>query len=67
MSLKPYQQRVVEELRELEAKVHKLACFVHSNPFWDLPDEDQLLLQEQLKAMNEYEHILRLRVQRFGL
>jgi len=64
--MEPYQQRVVDEATELEDKQAKLAAFIESTPFFaGLDVTQQGLLKAQLKAMDSYLEILRLRIALF--
>lgn len=64
--LAPHQQRVVEEMDELDGKIRRLRGFIEtSSTFRDLPAVDQSLLRVQLHAMTAYSEVLDLRVSRF--
>jgi len=60
-----YQQRVIDELAELQTKVNKLAAFVLMPTFDNLASVDRHLLVTQLDAMRAYGNILALRINRF--
>ena len=61
-----FQQRVIQEKAELDARLTKLAAFTASNPvFKTLDDVDQLLLCRQTYAMQELSDILAERIARF--
>ena len=61
----PHQERVVEEKRELDAKIEKLEAFLLDPKFHDLDSCDQGLLFHQARAMKTYSHILADRIERF--
>lgn len=64
--VEPHQQRVVDELAELEVKRINLGKFIGSNPiFVTLTPLDQSLLTRQHGVMLEYEAILTARVANF--
>ena len=60
-----YQKRVIEEKKELSDKVTKLAVFIASKAFDELSSVDKFLLSEQIKHMQSYREVLRLRVSAF--
>ncbi len=67
--MKPHEERVVVEKRELDEKIAKLKafCFDPGNVvFRVLPFEDQRLLEAQFAVMRKYSDILGKRVDRFG-
>jgi len=66
MALKPYQQRVVDEQRELRDKIAKLQKHLASTAFKEHDPVDQALLQQQLGAMDLYSTALQARIARFG-
>lgn len=64
--MQPYQERVVQELKELRDRRKKLHAFIAaSNQFHQLPEAEQDRLQLQLQAMLLYEGILEQRVKNF--
>lgn len=65
MTLAPYQQRVVDEKRELDERIDKLAAFFKTEAFGNLPTYDRTLMRQQHRAMDRLSVILRLRIQRF--
>jgi len=58
-----YQLRVLEERKELGAKLEKLAAFLASNP--DISDTDRNLLIRQNRIMQDYSAILAERIAHF--
>lgn len=62
----PYQERVVAEKEELDAKILKLAQFKISEAFATLPRIEQERLSVQLQVMNLYSDILRTRINAFN-
>jgi hypothetical protein len=57
--MKPYQERVVEEKKELDARIEKLRYFIHANDdYAGLPKEEKARLNEQLDLMARYSEIL---------
>jgi len=64
--MKVYQQRVVEEKKELDEKISKLIVFIdHSSSYLTMDDQDKELLGKQLDAMRDYSKILGDRISRF--
>jgi len=64
--MQPYQQRVVDELADLEVKLKALHNFLWANDSFDsLPIEDKELLVIQFGAMSTYAGALSKRIERF--
>lgn len=63
--LQPWQQRVVDEKRELDEKLAKLAVFREAEAFLRLAPNDQALLHSQQTAMRCYSTVLGLRIAGF--
>lgn len=61
-----WQQRVIDEKAELDARLGKLCDFFGSGAYRDLGDIDRHLLGVQLSHMRDYAHILGMRIARFG-
>lgn len=65
-SMRPYQQRVVDEKMDLDEKAKALSDFIgYSNTFGILEQEEQELLKEQCEIMWQYSEILGERIRRF--
>jgi len=65
-SLKPHEQRVVDEKDELGVKLNALYAFIKDSPiFKELPGMDQGLLDKQYDAMTVYYTILEHRIAKF--
>lgn len=64
--LQPFQQRVVDEQKDLAEKIVKLQTFTNTSVFTLLPSPDKDLLQRQLACMKEYYNILSFRIARFS-
>lgn len=64
--MQPYQQRVVDEKTELDAKLEKLAAFIQSDAFRMLNVHEADLLKEQHMAMKCYSRILAERIAAFS-
>ena len=70
-----WQQRVIDEKRELDAKIEKLRRFIFhgkintvevwSEAFEALDHLDRCLLQDQLNYMTKYSKVLTERIERF--
>lgn len=65
--MEPYQQRIVEEKTELDAKMDKLTAFIDTPSFTGLPVMQQELLVEQLHHMGNYTAVLEKRIRLFGV
>lgn len=61
--MKPYQERAVAELAELQGRIDRLSDFMRSALTVDAVERE--LLHKQHYAMVEYAAILRQRVRRF--
>ena len=66
--MEAWQQRVVEEKKELDEKLEKLRDFLKSKAFLKLRAEDDIaasLLVEQELAMTTYSFVLKDRIEHF--
>lgn len=63
--MEPYQQRVVDEHRDLRERLGKLASFMTTPIFVALPKDEQSRLIRQHSVMDEYDRILRERIAAF--
>jgi hypothetical protein len=64
--LQPFQQRVVEEKRQLDDKFGKIADFIQSSPaFLQLDAANQSLLLRQQSIMAQYSEIRAARIKLF--
>jgi len=61
--MEPYQERVIEENKELEIKIDKLSAFLQGS--FSLTDDERWLLDTQLTLMGLYSDVLRKRIQNF--
>lgn len=66
MELQPYQQRVLDELNDLDIKINKLINFVESPAFELVELEHQVLLKVQLNYMMSYSDVLARRLDLWG-
>lgn len=65
--MEDYQKRVVQEKQELDEKISKLGVFIYGNQeFHKLSNSQKDLLIDQLKIMEKYSNILRIRIETFG-
>jgi len=55
---KDYRERMVAEYKELDERTTKLAAFLDSQVFEALCPEKQMLMRQQLRAMEEYVKVL---------
>lgn len=65
MELRPHQQRVVDEKRELDEKREKLGAFKHTPVFEKLPRQEQERLNTQAHIMTMYSAVLGERIAAF--
>ena len=63
--MKDYQNRVIEEKRDLDSKLERLNKFMLGEEFKTLPDAEISDLTGQRGAMQEYSDILASRISRF--
>ncbi len=66
--MKPHEERVITEKRELDEKLTKLKafCFGPGSPiFKALPPIDRDLLEDQYSSMKDYSEVLGKRIKRF--
>lgn len=64
--MRPYQQRVIDESKELEERLDKLNEFIVKSPIYSsLDDEHKEDLQRQQKAMTDYSIALHIRMSKF--
>ena len=63
--MQAYQERVVQEKKELDDKIDKLNTFSKVGFFQILPSAEQLRLSYQLEAMRVYSSILNERIENF--
>lgn len=61
----PYQQRVVDEKRDLDDKIAALDKFISGGFFQTVPSEEQARQRVQLDAMRVYSSILNMRINAF--
>lgn len=64
--MQDYQQRVVDEKKELDDKIAKLGSFVVSIKFLDVSLAERDLMVDQLKVMQQYSDLLRVRIELFA-
>jgi len=60
-----YQQRVIDEKSELDAKLSSLAYFIESKEFDKIDSLNQELLNQQAEIMFNYSQILEKRIKLF--
>ncbi|WFQ80496.1 hypothetical protein PXH59_04995 [Xenorhabdus sp. SF857] len=65
-TLQPHQQRVIDELAELNKRIEKLSGFIGGDIYNALEETDRYLLRVQQSAMYNYAEILHMRVKRFS-
>jgi len=65
MSLLPYQERVIEEKRELDEKLDRLRVYMGSPAFTSVPTDEQARMGEQASFMAGYSRVLGARIAAF--
>lgn len=65
MSLRPYQQRVVDERAALDARRSHLEQYISTPGFSERDDAEQDRMIRQLRAMDLYSDALRERIEAF--
>ena len=64
--MRPHQQRVLDEKRELDERLVKLSEFISASAiFKALDDQDRNLMRDQQRAMMDYSDALEGRIARF--
>ncbi len=63
--MQPYQQRVVDEHRDLTERLAKLVAFVESDRFDQVRLDEGNRMLRQRKAMESYAEVLRERIDAF--
>jgi len=63
--MESWQERVIEENKELEIKIDKLSAFLAGS--YSLTDEDRWLLETQGTLMGLYSDVLRKRISQFKI
>lgn len=66
MSMPEYQQRVVEEKKELDSKLEKLLKFFDTATFDELPVEEKDRMYRQSRYMKQYSEVLGERIEAFS-
>ena len=66
MSLRPYQQRVVDERAELDSRRSRLEQYISTPGFNERDNAEQKRMVRQLLAMGVYSDMLRERIEAFG-
>ena len=64
--MEEYQQRVLDEKKELDSKIDKLGEFIGSDEFVSVPMAEQVRLKQQRTVMNQYSDILAARIDGFA-
>lgn len=64
--MKDFQQRVIDEKKELDIKRDKLTEFLKGEIFHSLPNDEQSRLSHQAKVMEDYSNILAERIVHFA-
>lgn len=63
--MQPWQQRIVDEAKDLEGKIERLTAYVDANRR-TAPIRDIALLMEQRNHMKQYLMVLQKRIARFA-
>lgn len=66
MSMQPYQQRAIDEKKELDDRLEKLNSFITSSPIYSgLDAAEKGRLERQRNIMTGYSNVLRERIEAF--
>lgn len=65
--MQPYQERVVEEKKELDLKLEKLQVFLQSESFGHIHEAERFRLRLQEVYMRSYSEVLQDRIAAFVL
>ena len=65
MALQPYQQRVVEEKVDNDARLSRLTAFIGSGAFASVAPDEQARLERQRGIMTELSQVLGERIEAF--
>lgn len=65
MVMTSFQERVIEEQKELDIKLNKLLDFCDTDTFESLPYEERSSLLIQQNLMAAYSNVLQARIKRF--
>jgi hypothetical protein len=63
--VKPYQERVVQEKKDLDVKIEALKTFIEGDAFHEVEEDEQKRMLDQLEAMDTYSEILGDRIDNF--
>lgn len=63
--MQPHQERVVQELKDLDEKISKLEVFIKGNVISTLSMDEQTRLKKQLIHMRDYSNVLNERIGAF--
>ena len=63
--MEEYQQRVLDEKKELDSKIDKLGEFIGSDEFTPVPTAEQVRMKQQRTIMKQYSDVLAARIQNF--
>jgi hypothetical protein len=63
--IQPYQQRVIDEKKELDEKISKLKEFFKTDLYSNLTKKERVLLSTQCHFMSEYSIVLANRIRLF--
>ena len=67
MALQPYQQRVVDEKADHDARLSRLTAFIGSDAFASVAPDEQARLERQRVIMLELSTVLGERIAAFGV
>lgn len=63
--MESFQQRVIEEEKDLGGKIDRLRGFFHNSAFLKLPTDEQERMKLQLQHMLDYNDVLAQRIKAF--
>jgi hypothetical protein len=63
--MQPFQQRVIDEKKELDEKLQRLGAFFDNETFNGLPEDERIRLKRQESLMQAYSEVLGERIAAF--
>jgi hypothetical protein len=64
-AMEPYQERVIQEKKELDEKIAKLEALLNSHLWWELPILELDRMRRQQRHMRDYATVLGERIATF--
>ena len=65
--MEDWKVRLLEEQKDLKGRIVKLVCFMNSLDFYEISEDERVLLHKQLECMEQYNYVLIKRIVLLGL